>query len=137
MDSKEDMDLVSYILFQNSEIDDESLDDLAELYSVSKFTAWCWAAIFQARGNNYISLSNIGQWIEQACRNTYLPSDDFDVYLDLQQLISIFNHTVIKIPAYDCTMLEMALFWFATKHKGRSHIIDEMVRWLHWLFDFM
>lgn len=33
-------------------------------------------------------------------------------------------------------MIDVALFWSMTKHKGRKFGIDEMLRWRHWVFDF-
>lgn len=86
------------------------------------------------RDDDYTSL--IKHWIEQACSGARLPLDDFDIYFHLQELTSVCSHIVTKIPMYDYTMLDVALIWFVAKHKGRFHVIDEMIQWLHWLFDF-
>jgi hypothetical protein len=66
--------------------------------------------------------------MDQACSNTCLPLDDCDVYFHLQELTSVASHVMIEIPTYVTKMLDIALFWFITKHKGD---LTHSMRYLH------
>jgi hypothetical protein len=48
----------------------------------------------------------------------------------------MFGHDVMSIPTHDHFVLDISLFWFITKHKGRTFDLDEMLGWLHWLYDY-
>lgn len=43
---------------------------------------------------------------------------------------------MMEILTYVTGMFDISLFWLIIKHKGRSHFHDEIIQWLHWLFDF-
>jgi hypothetical protein len=40
------------------------------------------------------------------------------------------------MPTYAYLILDVSLFWFVTKHKGKFQGIDELIKWLHWIYDF-
>jgi hypothetical protein len=48
----------------------------------------------------------------------------------------MFCHVVIFVPALDHVVLDISLFWFIAKHKGRALDVDEVLAWLHWLYDY-
>jgi hypothetical protein len=41
------------------------------------------------------------------------------------------SHHSMEIPACIYLAFDVSLFWLMTKHKGRGHGIDEVLRWLH------
>ena len=43
---------------------------------------------------------------------------------------------MMKIAACLLMMIDVSFFWFMTNHKGRDFGIDEMLRWLPWMYDF-
>jgi hypothetical protein len=51
--------------------------------------------------------------------------------------IPISNHHLMEIPSCMYFTFDVSLFWMMTKHKGQSHGLDEMQRWLHWIYDFI
>jgi hypothetical protein len=54
---------------------------------------------------------------------THLHELDFEIYDDM-----------IYIITHDIFVLDLSLFWFMMKHKGRYH--GTLLDWLHWLFDY-
>jgi hypothetical protein len=40
----------------------------------------------------------------------------------------------ISIYAHDHYVLDLSLLFYIIKHRGRY--FDEMINWLHWLYDF-
>jgi hypothetical protein len=75
-------------------------------------------------------------WIELTCVGTCFPIADFCIGYHACHVVSICSHIVMKILTYFYVTFDVALFWFFTKHKERVHGIDEILEWLHWLFDF-
>jgi hypothetical protein len=65
--------------------------------------------------------------MEQAYGNTQQPWFDLGISFHLQTLSQISEHSVTKVLAYSCRMLDVALFWFFVKHTGRSHVFVEMI----------
>ena len=55
-----------------------------------------------------------------SCSVTRLPFDGFDVYFHLVELTSAASHAMLEIPLYATRMLQIAIFQFIAKHKGRS-----------------
>jgi hypothetical protein len=43
---------------------------------------------------------------------------------------TVFSHIMMEIPTNAIRMLDVALFWFITKHKGRFDAF-KMLAWLH------
>jgi hypothetical protein len=66
----------------------------------------------------------------------YANLDDLVAFFHLQGLTLVFSRTMTKISANACRMLDVALFWHLAKHKEISHAIDDMIQWLHFIFDF-
>jgi hypothetical protein len=52
----------------------------------------------------------------------------------LHELDSDFSNDMIYILTHDIFSLDVSLFWFMMKHKGRYH--GAFLDWLHWLFDY-
>jgi hypothetical protein len=45
-----------------------------------------------------------------------------------------FSDDMIYIITHDIFVLDLSLFWFMMKHKGRYY--GTLLDWLHWLFDY-
>jgi hypothetical protein len=59
---------------------------------------------------------------------------DFIPPTRLHELDSDFPDDVIYILTHDIFVLDLSLFWFMMKHKGRYQ--GTLLGWLHWLFDY-
>jgi hypothetical protein len=59
---------------------------------------------------------------------------DFLPLARLHELDSDFPDDVICILTNDIFVLDLSLFWFMMKHKGRCR--GTLLAWLHWLFDY-
>jgi hypothetical protein len=72
------------------------------------------------------------KWIE------YFPQrwtwQDFVPPTRLHELDSDFFDDMIYIVTHDIFVLDLSLFWFMMKHKGRYQ--GTLLGWLHWLFDY-
>jgi hypothetical protein len=49
----------------------------------------------------------------------------------IHDLMMIFSHNVMYFPAHVYLVMNISLFWFITKHKGKLYVIDEALAWLH------
>jgi hypothetical protein len=61
-----------------------------------------------------------------------LSSKDFLPPTHLHELLSMIDHMLIY--AHDYYVLDLSLLYYIIKHRGRY--LDEMISWLHWLYDF-
>jgi hypothetical protein len=52
------------------------------------------------------------------------------------ELDSIFYSILVVILTHDYFVLDIFLLWFIIKHKGRNFQFDEMLGWIHWLYDY-
>jgi hypothetical protein len=52
----------------------------------------------------------------------------------LHELDSNFSDDMMYILTHDIFVLDVSLFWFMMKHKGRYQ--GALLDWLHWLFDY-
>jgi hypothetical protein len=72
------------------------------------------------------------KWIE------YFPQrwtwQDFIPPTRLHELDFEISDDMIYIITHDIFVLNLSLFWFMMKHKGRYH--GTLLDWLHWLFDY-
>jgi hypothetical protein len=72
------------------------------------------------------------KWIE------YFPQrwtwQDFIPPTRLHELDFDFSDDMIYIVTHDIFVLDLSLFWFMMKHKGRYQ--GTLLDWLHWLFDY-
>jgi hypothetical protein len=59
---------------------------------------------------------------------------DFVPPTRLHELDSDFSDDMIYILTHDMFVLDVSLFWFMIKHKGRYQ--GALLDWLHWLFDY-
>jgi hypothetical protein len=59
---------------------------------------------------------------------------DFIPPTRLQELDFEISNDMIYIITHDIFVLNLSLFWFMMKHKGRYH--GTLLDWLHWLFDY-
>jgi hypothetical protein len=59
---------------------------------------------------------------------------DFIPPTRLHELDSDFSDDMIYILTHDMFVLDVSLFWFMMKHKGRYQ--GALLDWLHWLFDY-
>jgi hypothetical protein len=74
--------------------------------------------------------SPIQRWIHQDCVHSL--QQDFFPPTHLHELLSMINYMLTY--AYDYFMLDLSLLYYMIKHRGRY--LDEMISWLHWLYDF-
>jgi hypothetical protein len=58
----------------------------------------------------------------------------FDPPTRLHELDSDFSDDMMYILTHDMFVLDILLFWFMMKHKGRYQ--GALLDWLHWLFDY-
>jgi hypothetical protein len=58
----------------------------------------------------------------------------FDPPTRLHELDSDFSDDMMYILTHDMFVLDVLLFWFMMKHKGRYQ--GALLDWLHWLFDY-
>jgi hypothetical protein len=68
-------------------------------------------------------------WVEQACGDTSW--HDFVPPPHPHEFDFMFFYPVMIIPAHDYFVLDIFLFWFVIKHKGRTLGFDEMLGWIH------
>jgi hypothetical protein len=59
---------------------------------------------------------------------------DFIPPTRLHELDSDFSNDIIYVVTHDIFVLDLSLFWFTMKHKGRYQ--GTLLDWLHWLFDY-
>jgi hypothetical protein len=59
---------------------------------------------------------------------------DFIPPTRLHELDSDFSDDMMYILTHDIFVLDLSLFWFMMKHKGRYR--GTLLDWLHWLFDY-
>jgi hypothetical protein len=59
---------------------------------------------------------------------------DFIPPTRLHELDSDFSDDMMYILTHDMFVLDVSLFWFMMKHKGRYQ--GALLDWLHWLFDY-
>jgi hypothetical protein len=74
--------------------------------------------------------SPIQRWIDQACGYSF--QHDFLPPTHLHEFLSMIDHMLIY--AHDYYVLDLSLLYYMIKHRGRY--LDEMISWLHWLYDF-
>jgi hypothetical protein len=77
------------------------------------------------RDGDYIS--PIHQWIERACSGACHPWHDLGFLSHFQEYTSYFSLAKMELPAYIQFIFYVSLFWFITKHKGRSHGVYDML----------
>jgi hypothetical protein len=58
-------------------------------------------------------------------------SHDFIPIAHPHELDSMFGYGVMFVPAHDHFVLDIFLFWFIIKHKGRNFDLNEMLGWFH------
>jgi hypothetical protein len=76
----------------------------------------------------------IQRWIEKSSGNvswhdSLLPSHPLEHD-------SIFDSVLEVIPTHDYFVLDIFWLWFIIKHKGRNFEFDQMLGWIHWLYDY-
>jgi hypothetical protein len=81
-------------------------------------------------------ISPINCWMEEACSSTDQPWIDFGFLFHDHDPPSVFGQGVMEIPTCVHAMVDVSLFWFITKHKGKFHDVDKIIKWLNWLYDF-
>jgi hypothetical protein len=59
---------------------------------------------------------------------------DFILPARLHELDYDFPDDMMYIQTHDIFVLDLSLFWFMMKHKGRYR--GTLLGWLHWLFDY-
>jgi hypothetical protein len=74
--------------------------------------------------------SLIQRWIDQACGCSF--QQDFLPPTHLHEFHFIIDY--MSIYAHDHYVLDLSLLYYIIKHRGRY--FDEMISWLHWLYDF-
>jgi hypothetical protein len=68
------------------------------------------------------------------CLSQSLTWQDFIPPTRLHELDSDFSGDMMYILTHDMFVLDVSLFWFVMKHKGRYQ--GALLDWLHWLFDY-
>jgi hypothetical protein len=74
--------------------------------------------------------SLIQKWMDQT--HGYSFQQDYLPPTHLHELLSMIDHMLIY--AHDYYVLDLSLLYYIIKHMGRY--LDEMISWLHWLYDF-
>jgi hypothetical protein len=46
----------------------------------------------------------------------------------------MIGYGILSVPTHDLLVLDLSLFWFIIKKKGRC--FDTMLGWLHWFYDY-
>jgi hypothetical protein len=67
---------------------------------------------------------------------TNLGMPSFLYHMIIDSTLDFDRRKVKEMSVYDYLVLDVSLFWFATKHKGKFQGIDELIKWLHWIYDF-
>ena len=75
-------------------------------------------------------------YIDEACTPTCYMIEILKGDLCLQHELFYDNHTLMALLGHIYNIFDETLFWLMTKHKGRSFIVDEELRWLHWLYHY-
>jgi hypothetical protein len=68
----------------------------------------------------------------QGCGDASL--HDFVPPSRLHELDFMTSYGMMYVPTHDLFVLDLSLFWFMMKHKGRY--FDTMLGWFHWLYDY-
>jgi hypothetical protein len=88
--------------------------------------------------------SPLQRWIDQACgyhfqagfpwmiRVGFSFQQDFLPPTHLHEFHFMIDY--MSIYAHDYYVLDLSLLFYMIKHRGRY--FDEMINWLHWLYDF-
>jgi hypothetical protein len=74
----------------------------------------------------------IQRWIEHSCRN--VTWHDFVPPSRLHELDFMIDYDIMHVLAHDLFVLDLFLFWFMMKHRGRC--FDTMLGWFYWLYDY-
>jgi len=82
-------------------------------------------------------ISPIHLWIEESCNNTCKYWHAFILLSHDHDHTSYFERRKVKeVPTYAYLIFDVSPFWFVTKHKGKFQGIVELMKWLHWIYDF-
>lgn len=96
--------------------------------------------VFDEQGHNLWLSSNyhspMQSWIVRSCSSSSQHLHILDDIFHLQVPSFRFSPAATEIPAYKHSDFNVSLFCMMTKHRGRSHCTDEVLRWLHWLSNF-
>jgi hypothetical protein len=72
-------------------------------------------------------------WIDEVCSGACHFWHEFD---HAHGFMFCSSQSLMDIPTCMYLIFDVSLFWLMTKHKGRSHGIHEMLKWLHWIYNF-
>jgi hypothetical protein len=82
-------------------------------------------------------MSPIHLWIEESCNSTFKYWHAFILLSHDHDHTSYFERRKVKeVPTYAYLIFDVSPFWFVTKHKGKFQGIVELMKWLHWIYDF-
>jgi hypothetical protein len=85
--------------------------------------------------------SPLQRWIDQSCGYTFRQDDQADGFSFQQDFLPpthlhefYFMIDYMCVYTHDYYVLDLSLLYYMIKHRGRY--FDEMIKWLHWLYDF-
>jgi hypothetical protein len=85
--------------------------------------------------------SPLQRWIDQSCGYTFRQDDRADGFSFQQDFLPpthlhefYFMIDYMCVYTHDYYVLDLSLLYYMIKHRGRY--FDEMIKWLHWLYDF-
>jgi hypothetical protein len=110
-------DLSSFLILRSSDFLSEDEDDPSSTYGIP-----------------------LQRWIDQACGYTLgrMMADGFSFKQDflppthLHEFYFMIDYMCVY--THDYYVLDLSLLYYMIKHRGRY--FDEMIKWLHWLYDF-
>lgn len=81
--------------------------------------------------HDHIYISFVDLWIEEYCNQAYDPWHHITLIIHDLYPSSFPKSRIVEIPPRSCLILDISLFSYLMKHKGRHHGISNLTRWLH------
>ena len=75
-------------------------------------------------------------YLDEACTPTCYVIGNVKDDLCLQHEHFYDSLTFMTFPGHIYNIFDETLFWLMTKHRGKGSIVNEELRWLHWLYHF-
>ena len=73
---------------------------------------------------------------DEACAPTSYMVKNLKDHSCLQHELSCDSLILMSFPGHICNIFDETLVWLMTKHRGKGSIVNEELRYLHWLYHF-
>ena len=93
-----------------------------------------YATVVDLPQHTYVYISPIQYWIGEVCGRTCQFGKQFDDVLHAYDIPS--NPPILRIHVGFHFLKNVSLLWLITKDEAKNSKVDQMLRWLHWIFDF-